>query len=233
MTLTTQSGKALPQIFYGTAWKKYKTTSLVTLALNSGFRAVDTACQPKHYLEDLVGPAVTQASVAVRADLFLQSKFTLPGNQHPRTIPYDFTAKLEDQVRQGVAKSLQNLHTEYLDAVLLHSPAQNDDITVSIINVLLEFKGNEQVRHIGISNINTMQNDLVSGTLGIPDLTNHEMLSSQFDRNDCFYIDRPAFRRSCRYFIPTGIDVNTSWGSLDRICVRHMQGESAMSRRRS
>ena len=71
MTLTTQSGRALPPIFYGTAWKKEKTISLVTLALESGFRAVDTACQPKHYREDLVGEALIRASVAVRADLFL------------------------------------------------------------------------------------------------------------------------------------------------------------------
>ncbi len=41
--------KNIPQIFYGTAWKKNKTADLVCLALKLGFRAIDTACQPKHY----------------------------------------------------------------------------------------------------------------------------------------------------------------------------------------
>ena len=68
-----------------------------------------------------------------------------------------------------------------------------------------------------------MQNDVVSGTLGIADLTNHEMLGSQLPPKRCFYIDKPAFRGSCRCFIRTGIDINTSWRSLfDRICVQHV-----------
>jgi diketogulonate reductase-like aldo/keto reductase len=157
MTLRTQSDRALPSIFYGTAWKEANTTALVTLALNSGFRAVDTACQPKHYREDLVGVAVASASIVSRAELFLQTKFTLPENQRRSDTPYDLAANLEDQVRQSAAKSLQNLQTEYLDAILLHSPAQNIDRTLSIINILRELKENGQVRHIGLSNITSLQ----------------------------------------------------------------------------
>ena len=41
--------KGFPAVFYGTAWKKEKTAELVELALRTGFRAIDTACQPKHY----------------------------------------------------------------------------------------------------------------------------------------------------------------------------------------
>jgi len=41
--------KSIPPVFYGTAWKKEKTAILVETALKQGFRAIDTACQPKHY----------------------------------------------------------------------------------------------------------------------------------------------------------------------------------------
>lgn len=41
--------KTIPNMFYGTAWKKERTSDLVALAIKSGFRAIDTACQPKHY----------------------------------------------------------------------------------------------------------------------------------------------------------------------------------------
>ena len=36
------------KILYGTAWKKDRTKELVYQAIKSGFRAIDTACQPKH-----------------------------------------------------------------------------------------------------------------------------------------------------------------------------------------
>lgn len=51
----------LPVFIYGTAWKKDRTADLVHQAISSGFRAVDTAAQPKHYREDLVGEGVRRA----------------------------------------------------------------------------------------------------------------------------------------------------------------------------
>ena len=50
-----------PSLIYGTAWKKDKTRSLVKQAIVSGFRGVDTAAQPKHYQEDLVGEGIRDA----------------------------------------------------------------------------------------------------------------------------------------------------------------------------
>jgi len=47
----------VPRIIYGTAWKKAATEQLVSLAIQKGFRGVDTACQPKHYDEAGVAPA--------------------------------------------------------------------------------------------------------------------------------------------------------------------------------
>jgi hypothetical protein len=49
------------KFLYGTAWKKTRTTELVTKALAAGFTGVDTACQPKHYQEPLVGDALYNA----------------------------------------------------------------------------------------------------------------------------------------------------------------------------
>lgn len=51
------------QLIYGTAWKRDDTASYVLRAIRSGFRAFDTACQPKHYREELVGEAIRQAFV--------------------------------------------------------------------------------------------------------------------------------------------------------------------------
>lgn len=59
--MTSSSGPALigkTGFIYGTAWKKDETTRLVKEALGAGFDAVDTAAQPKHYREELVGKAL-------------------------------------------------------------------------------------------------------------------------------------------------------------------------------
>lgn len=51
----------LPTLIYGTAWKKDRSADLVYTALKAGFRAIDTAAQPKHYREDLVGEGIRKA----------------------------------------------------------------------------------------------------------------------------------------------------------------------------
>ena len=48
-------------MIYGTAWKKDCTANLVLDAIKSGFLAFDTAAQPRHYRESLVGDAIRQA----------------------------------------------------------------------------------------------------------------------------------------------------------------------------
>jgi len=50
-----------PPFIYGTAWKKDQTAVLVKEAVRAGFRAVDTAAQPRHYQEDLVGKGLREA----------------------------------------------------------------------------------------------------------------------------------------------------------------------------
>ena len=71
--LIKASGK--PPFIYGTAWKKEETTRLVKEALAAGFTAVDTAAQPKHYQEDLVGKALREAyteGILKREDLYVR-----------------------------------------------------------------------------------------------------------------------------------------------------------------
>ncbi len=79
---SSQPATEIPRFVYGTAWKKEWTATLVALALRAGFRGVDTAAQPRHYREDLVGDGIRQllAEGAVkRADLYVihQSKDVL------------------------------------------------------------------------------------------------------------------------------------------------------------
>jgi diketogulonate reductase-like aldo/keto reductase len=144
----------VPRIIYGTAWKKDATERLVSLAIQNGFRGVDTACQPKHYDEAGVGAGVAAGikQGLTRADLYLQTKFTSLSGQDPNRIPYDPKASLADQITQSVATSLKNLQTDHLDCVLLHSPMSTMTQTQSAWRTLETFVDAGQVRQLGISN---------------------------------------------------------------------------------
>lgn len=150
------SVSSIPRIFYGTAWKKERTAELVTLALKSGFRAIDTACQPKHYSESGVGDGIQAAirdGVLTRTDLFLQTKFTSHGGQDPFRVPYDVRASLPDQVRQSFDVSLHNLHTDYIDSLVMHSPMETVEKTIAVWRVFEELHAAGRVKYLGISNI--------------------------------------------------------------------------------
>jgi len=146
---------AFPRIIYGTAWKEDRTANLVYDAVMSGFRHIDTACQPKHYNEQQVGEGWTRAAKELglaRDSLWVQTKYTSLDGQDPERVPYDKDASLEDRVRQSVAKSLENLQTDYLDSLVMHGPEGNWEDTLTVWRVFEEFVDAGKVRALGMSN---------------------------------------------------------------------------------
>jgi len=150
-----------PSFIYGTAWKKDATAELVQKAVKAGFRAIDTANQPKHYSEPLVGDAlVTLAREGFSRDqLFIQTKFT-PFNGHDNRVPYDVRADLKTQVHQSFDSSLEHLKTDRIDSYLLHGPYSYPGLGVEdweVWSVLEEIHKSGRVGMIGISNVNHLQ----------------------------------------------------------------------------
>lgn len=157
MSLWTYNGIAIPHFMYGTAWKKDATAELVQLAVAAGFRAIDTANQPIHYDEALVGKAlqVLEREGIRRDSLFLQTKFTPVGGHGPH-IPYDPSADLTTQVRQSFASSLVHLGTEYVDSYVLHAPYSRRGLGEEDWEVWTAIEGLYQsgkTRTIGVSNV--------------------------------------------------------------------------------
>jgi diketogulonate reductase-like aldo/keto reductase len=141
-------------ILYGTAWKQDETERLVKRAIETGFRGIDTACQPKHYNEAGVGAGIATCLNArlKRADLYIQTKFTPLSGQEPRQIPYDAKASLAEQVAQSGALSLKNLRTDYLDCLILHSPLPDPHETFEVWRAMEQLVDNGVTRQLGISN---------------------------------------------------------------------------------
>jgi diketogulonate reductase-like aldo/keto reductase len=144
----------LPPLIYGTAWKKERTADLVERAVVYGFLGIDTACQPKHYHEMGVGQALESLKRrgVTRESLFLQTKFTPLSGQDPLRIPYNPAASITEQVHQSCTVSLGNLGTDYLDALLLHSPLPTHNQTMEAWGALEQLHQQGIIRRLGISN---------------------------------------------------------------------------------
>lgn len=143
-----------PKIIYGTAWKKETTTPLVIEAVHNGFRAIDTACQPKHYDEKRVGDAlaILYKEGIKRRELFLQTKFTPIGGQDPNSIPYDKNAGLEQQVTESFEVSKKNLQTDYIDSYILHSPLFPFSELLKVWQAMESIYKRGEALNLGISN---------------------------------------------------------------------------------
>ena len=147
-----------PSFIYGTAWKEDRTAALTELALRTGFRAIDTANQRKHYFEEAVGQglaAAYRAGVCTRDDLFLQTKFTYQRGQDAR-LPYDPSASLTTQVKQSLAGSLEHLKTDRVDSFVLHGPAASfewTDADAETWEAMRKERDAGRSRLLGVSNV--------------------------------------------------------------------------------
>lgn len=153
---------SIPSFLYGTAWKEDRTAALTELAIRSGFRAIDTANQRKHYFEAGVGQglaAAYAAGIVTRNDLFLQTKFTYVDGQDHR-LPYDPAATLSVQVAQSMASSLEHLDTDHVDSFVLHGPASNSHWTTADFETwqaMIKERDAGRTRLLGVSNISLGQ----------------------------------------------------------------------------
>jgi diketogulonate reductase-like aldo/keto reductase len=152
----------IPSFLYGTAWKEDRTAALTELAIRSGFRAIDTANQRRHYFEAGVGQglaAAYRAGLVTRTDLFLQTKFTYQEGQDHR-LPYDPAATLSVQVAQSMASSLEHLGTDHVDSFVLHGPASGSHWTTGDFETwqaMIKERDAGRTLLLGVSNISLAQ----------------------------------------------------------------------------
>ena len=175
-------GMRVPRMLYGTAWKEERTAGLVAMAIERGFRGIDTANQRRHYHESAVGEAlgvVLKDRMLARNELFIQTKFTHPAGQDHRR-PYDAKASTATQVRQSFESSQQHLGVAVIDSLLLHGPTSRrgwsiEDREAWTAMESLQMSG--EVRLIGVSNVTASQLD---------ELCSFAMVRPSFVQNRCF-----------------------------------------------
>jgi diketogulonate reductase-like aldo/keto reductase len=198
-TLSIQ-GVQVPRFLYGTAWKEDQTEDLTTLALQQGFRGIDTANQRRHYHEAAVGQAIALAVVnglVVRKDLFLQTKFTFRRGQDHR-LPYDPDAPIRTQVQQSFASSQAHLGTDAIDSYLLHGPTQRAGLAPADWEAWRAMEGlhdSGQVRLLGVSNFSLEQ---------LQALWRQARIRPAFVQNRCYAV-QGWDRRVREFCTPSGV----------------------------
>lgn len=172
----------VPTFLYGTAWKEDATERLTRLALEAGFRGIDTANQRRHYFEAGVGAAVAGAirdGVVRRDELFLQTKFTYRDSQDHR-LPYDPNADAATQVRQSFASSLEHLQTDVIDSYVLHGPSRRRGLApvdLEVWRTMEELHAAGRTRFLGVSNVAADQLEALCAAASVP---------PAFVQNRCF-----------------------------------------------
>lgn len=176
------AGVTVPRFLYGTAWKEAETERLTTLALEQGFRGIDTANQRKHYYEAAVGQAVQQAIAAgqvKREELFLQTKYTSLGGQDHR-LPYDPKAPVAVQVEQSFASSLEHFNTDVIDSYVLHGPTVRTGLAAAdwdAWRAMEKLHAAGKTRLLGVSNVSSAQLEL---------LCSQAQVKPHFVQNRCY-----------------------------------------------
>ncbi len=184
----------LPVFIYGTAWKELETERLTRLAIERGFRAIDTANQRRHYFEAGAGAAIAGAirdGLARRDELFLQTKFTYRDGQDQR-LPYDPRASIAAQVQQSFASSLEHLQVEAIDSYVLHGPSRRHglgDVDREAWEAMESLHSSGKARALGISNVAIDQ---------LEELCTLASVRPRFVQNRCFA--RTGWDRDVRAF---------------------------------
>ncbi|KAF9773378.1 hypothetical protein IL306_008833 [Fusarium sp. DS 682] len=152
------AGVPVPPIIYGTAQKD--DHQLIVSALSSGVTAIDTACQPKYYNEEVVGQALQtafrpksdQGLGLERRNVYIQTKFTTPSGHNDATIPYALDDPIPVMVQKSIRMSLCKLKLTYVDALLLHAPMPTGGETLEVWKALESLVGSE-TQTIGVCNV--------------------------------------------------------------------------------
>ncbi|MFQ3185070.1 MAG: putative oxidoreductase [Marinomonas primoryensis] len=159
MVQLSQSDVQLSRLVYG-VWRLADAANLSTahtrekidLCLDQGITSFDHADIYGDYeCERLFGKALEQdASLRSKMQLISKCDIAIPSSKFPqRQVKYYDTSSV--YIQNSVEQSLKNLHTDYLDLLLIHRPDPSMDATETgkALDALID---SGKVRAVGISN---------------------------------------------------------------------------------
>lgn len=167
-TVALSPATAIPQLGFGVFQvPDAETTEVVGLALEAGYRSIDTAAIYGN--ESGVGRALAQASLA-RDDVFVTSKLWIDSLERAA-------------VRPALEASLDRLGLDRLDLFLIHWPAPGLGRFVEAWEELVSLRDAGLVREVGVSNFQPAHLDRLAET-GVTPVINQVELHPAFQQRD-------------------------------------------------
>ena len=178
-TVTLNNETTIPQLGFGTLnvppgrdptpENTAKTAEIVGLALELGFRHIDTA--QMYGNERGVGDAIAASGIP-REELWVTSKLG-NGNHRP------------DDVRRSFDETLEKLQLDYLDLFLIHWPVPTlyTGDYVSTWRAMTELREDGRLRSVGVSNFQPAHLEQITEATGVVPAVNQIEVHPYF-RND-------------------------------------------------
>ncbi len=173
MKILPANGANIPALGFGT-WtlEDEECSKLVSTALQTGYRHIDTAAMYKN--ENAVGEGLRASGIA-REDIFLTTKIW----------PTDIA---DGDLQRSLESSLARLNTPFVDLALIHWPSKTIPMKESI-DALNEVRERGLARNIGVSNFtNAMIEEAVQ-------LSKYPIACNQVENHP--YIDQSRMRETC------------------------------------
>lgn len=174
--LTNRLGEKIPSIGLGTyPFQGRVMSDMIVNATQAGFRLFDTSDDYRG--ESGIGMAVdvlSREGEIKRESLFLQTKISdnnAFGDEPLKGVFFNPNSKfmhrhtVEEIVREKVSTSLREMHTDYLDSLLIHYPFPN--YFVDVWKVMIDLKKAGIVRYIGVSNFHERHIDKLINETGV------------------------------------------------------------------
>jgi diketogulonate reductase-like aldo/keto reductase len=166
-TVALSDGTEIPQLGFGVFQiPPEDTTAAVTLALDAGYRHIDTA---KAYgNEAQVGQAI-KASGLDRSDLYVTTKCFNDSHGY-------------EQATRAFKESYNRLELDYIDLYLIHWPVPSEDKYVETWKAFIELQQEGLVRSIGVSNFQPAHLARIADETGVVPVVNQIELHPYFQQ---------------------------------------------------
>jgi 2,5-diketo-D-gluconate reductase A len=169
--VSLRGGAVIPQLGFGVFQvPPERTAETVLLALEAGYRHIDTAAGYRN--EAGVGAAVS-ASGLDRSDIFITTKLRNDDHGH-------------EEAKRALRTSLDRLETHYIDLYLIHWPVPAHDRYAETWRAFIELADERLVRAIGVSNFNPAHLERVISETGVTPALNQVELHP--------YLQQPGLR---------------------------------------
>lgn len=173
--VTTNNGVDIPLVGFGVHQIPCsQTTEMVRIALDAGYRLIDTA--QAYYNEAEVGRAVFESGLP-REDIFITTKLS---PQH-----HGFTSAITE-----LEKSLRKLRTPYVDLYLIHWPSPGEARYLESWRACEKLLGDGKVRSIGVSNLSVAHLEWLAMRCETVPALNQVELHPHFQQNELRHYHR-------------------------------------------